>query len=69
MKPSKVAVLASVVWYLMRPPLPHLSVSAIHTDRTLSRWIIVKAFPTQKECETRGLSKWERCVASNDPRL
>jgi hypothetical protein len=72
MKLSHAAALALVVWYPMRPPLPHLNPNAIHTDSAapLSRWTIVATFPTQKECDAhRGPNPWERCVASDDPRL
>jgi hypothetical protein len=69
MKLRHAAALALVVWYLMRPPLPHLNAHAIYTD-TLSRWIIVRTFPTQKKCEARGAaSRWDRGIASDDPRL
>src|SRR5258707_489642 len=32
MKPSHAAAFALVVWYLMRPPLPHLNPHAVHKD-------------------------------------
>jgi hypothetical protein len=35
----------------------------------LSRWTIVATFPTQKECEAHRANPWERCIASDDPRL
>jgi hypothetical protein len=40
------AALALVVWYLMRPPLPHFNTHALHTHTAspLSRWVIVKGF-------------------------
>jgi len=28
-----------------------------------------KSFPTQKECEANRANPWQRCVASDDPRL
>ena len=70
MKPRHAAALALVVWYLMRPPLPHLNAHAIHPD-TPSRWIIVRTFPTEKKCEARrgAASRWDRCIASDDPHL
>jgi hypothetical protein len=69
MKLHHIAAPALVVWHLLHPPLPHLNPHAIHTD-TLSRWTIVKTFPTQKECDAhRGANPWERCIASDDPRL
>ena|ERR1700693_2704273 len=66
----RAAQLALVVWYLVRPPLPHLNAHAIHTD-TLPQWIAVSAFPTQTTCEARrgAASPWDRCIASDDPRL
>jgi hypothetical protein len=66
------AALVLAVWYLMRPPLPHLKASVVHTDTAppLSRWTIVRIFPTEKECEAHGQTKqWERCIASDDPDL
>jgi len=71
MKPRYAATLALVVWYLMRPPLPHLNAHAIHTDTAapVSRWIVVRTFPTQKECEAHRSNPWDRCLASDDPRL
>ncbi len=65
------AALALVVWYLMRPPLPHLNAHAIHTEAAapLSRWIVVRTFPTQKKCETHRANPWDRCIATDDPRL
>ena len=72
MKFRHAIALALVIWYLMRPPLPHLSTHALHTHTAspLSRWVIVKGFPTQKECEAhRRDNRWDLCVASEDPRL
>ena len=74
MKPRHAAALTLVVWYLMRPPLPHLNAHAFHADTgaPLKRWIIVGTFPTPKECEARRgavASPWDRCIASDDPRL
>jgi hypothetical protein len=72
MKPSRAAALALVVWYLMQPPLPHLSAHPT-TPRIgagpFSGWTIVKTFPTQEKCETHRRNPWARCVASDDPRL
>jgi hypothetical protein len=69
-------MLALAGWCLMRAPLllPRVlhNAQAIHADTAapLSRWIIVKIFPTQKECEAHlGGGAWERCIASDDPRL
>jgi len=61
-----------VGWFLMRPPMPHLNPSALHTDaaNSLARWKIVESFPTRTECEVRMReSRWNVCVASDDPRL
>jgi hypothetical protein len=71
MKPRYAAALALVVWYLMRPPLPHLNAHATHTDTatSVSRWIVVKTFLTQKECEAPRANPWDRCLPSDDPRL
>ncbi len=72
MKFGHVVALAPLIWYLMRPPLPHLDTHVLHTHSAspLSRWVIVKGFSTQKECETRRRGdQWELCVASDDPRL
>jgi hypothetical protein len=71
MKLSDAAALALVVWYPMRPPLPHLNPNAIDTDSAapLSRRTIVATFPTQKECEAHRANPWERCIASDDPSL
>jgi hypothetical protein len=72
MKFRHAVALAPVIWYLMRPPLPHLNTHALytHTASPLSRWVIVKGFPMQKECEAhRRDSPWDVCVASDDPRL
>ena len=76
MKLSHAATVALVGWCLMRAPLLLLRVShdaqAIHADTAapLSRWIAVGTFPTQKECDAhRGANPWERCIASDDPRL
>lgn len=70
MKPRNLAVPALVVWYLIRPPLPHLNANAIRTAAapSLSRWIVVRTFPTEEECEAQGRARrWERCIASDDP--
>ncbi len=71
MKPSHAAAFALVVWYLMRPPLPHLNPHAVHKDTAgaLRGWKRVGSFPTQKECEAHRANPWERCVASDDQRL
>jgi len=72
MKFRHAVALVLVIWYLMRPPLPHLNTHAVHTHGAspLSRWVIVKGFPTQKECEVyRRDNRWELCIASDDPRL
>ena len=71
MKPRHAAALALVGWYLMRPPLPHLNAHATHTDTaaSLSRWIAVKTFPTQKECEAHRANPWDQCISTDDPRL
>jgi hypothetical protein len=65
------AALALVGWYLMRPPLPHLNAHATNTDTaaSLSRWVVVGTFPTQKECEAHRANPWDQCVANDDPRL
>jgi hypothetical protein len=76
MKLGHAAMIVLVGWCLMRAPLLLLRVSnnaqAIHADTSapLSRWIRVGTFPTQKECEAHlGTTPWERCIASDDPRL
>ena len=72
MKFRHVVALVLVIWYLMRPPLPRLNTHAVHTHGAspLSRWVIVKGFPTQKECEVyRRDNRWNLCIASDDPRL
>jgi hypothetical protein len=63
------AALALVVWYLITPPIP--AAQAIHRDTAapLSRWRVVKTFPTEKECDAHRGRKWERCVSADDPRL
>ena len=70
-KPRDAAALALVSWYLMTPPLPHLKPPAVHkdTDAALRGWKMVKSFPSQKECEAHRVNPWERCIASDDPRL
>jgi hypothetical protein len=37
----------------MRPPLPHPDAYAIDTNTaaSISRWILVRTFPTRKACE------------------
>jgi hypothetical protein len=64
MKLRHAATLALVVWYLMRPPLPHLNAHSIRVDPAapLARWKIAGTFPTQKECEAgRGVAApWEQ---------
>jgi hypothetical protein len=71
MKPRHAAAFALVVWYLMQPPLPHLSAhpTTPRIGAGLSGWTIVKTFPTQKKCETLRRNPWGRCVASDDPHL
>ena len=71
MTPLHAAALALVVWYLMRPPLPHLSVPARRVDpaRPLARWTIVATFPTRKECDAHRSGRWQRCVSADDPSL
>ena len=69
---THVAALALVVWYLMRPPLPHLNAQAIGVAPAapLSRWTVVGTFPTQKECDAhQGASPRARCVSDDDRRL
>jgi hypothetical protein len=59
MKLRHPATLALVVWYLMRPPLPHLNAHSIRVDPAapLARWKIAGTFATQKECEAgRGVA-------------
>ncbi len=71
MKLGHAATLALAVWYLMTPPLPHLKPPTVHkdSDAALRGWKMVKSFPSQKECEAHRVNPWERCVASDDPRL
>jgi hypothetical protein len=70
MKARHAAALALVVWYLMQPPLPHLSAHPT-TPRSgpFSGWTIVKTFPTQEKCESHRRKPWDRCFASDDPRI
>jgi hypothetical protein len=66
------ALIVALGWFLMRPPLPHLDTSAVHSDpsRPLARWVAVKSFPIQERCEAaRNGNRWQLCVASDDPRL
>jgi hypothetical protein len=59
-------------WYLMRPPLPQLNTSVLRTDpkRPLARWVAIKSFPKQGECEAeRRGNPWRICVATDDPRV
>ena len=72
MKFRPAAALVAVVWYLMRPPMPHLKIDHRHRDTggPLTNWVIVERFPSKKECEARLRdSRWDLCVASDDPRL
>jgi hypothetical protein len=71
MCPRQVGALALVVWYLMRPPLPHLNSHPVHKDTAaaLRGWKMVESFPIRTECEAHRANPWERCVASDDPRL
>jgi hypothetical protein len=71
MKLRHVAALPLVGWYLMLPPLPHLSVPAgrVGPELPLARWTIVGTFPTQKECDAHRSGRWQRCISSDDPRL
>ena len=72
MKFRHAVALVLVTWFLMLPPLPHLNIHAVdtHAARPLSRWVIVKRFPTQEECEAhRRDNPWNLCVASDDQRL
>jgi hypothetical protein len=72
MKFRHAAALALVVWYLMQPPLPCLNAHPT-TPRIaagpFSGWTIAGTFPTQKKCEAHRSNPWDRCVASDDPRL
>ena len=60
MKSRHAAALALVVWYLMRPPLPHLYTYAVHKDTAaaLRGWKMGRSFPTQKECEAHRANPW-----------
>jgi hypothetical protein len=72
MKLHHTAALALTGWFLMRPPLPHLNAHAIrrvNPAAPMARWTIVRTFPTQKECDAHRGDPWERCIASDDPRL
>jgi len=70
MKLRHAAAMAPVVWCLMRPPLPHLNRGRGDADNPLSNWVTIQTFPTRKECESRLRgSRWNVCVASDDPRL
>lgn len=72
MKLRHAGMLVLASWYLIRPPLPQLNahVSKMNTAASLSRWAVVRMFPTQEGCETRrGGNPWELCVGSHDPRF
>ncbi len=71
-KPRYTAALALVVWYLMQPPLPHVNGHPTTPRIALgpfSGWTIAETFSTQKKCEIHRSNPWDRCVASDDPRL
>jgi hypothetical protein len=72
MCPRQVGALALVVWYLMQPPLPDLNTHAVH--KTAPQLCgdgrgLEASLPTRKECEAHRANPWERCIASDDPRL
>ena len=71
MKVQHTTALALIGWYLMRPPLPHLNAHATNTntEASLSRLVVVRTFPTQKECEAHRANPWDQCIASDDPLL
>ena len=71
MKLKHTTALALIGWYLMRPPLPHLNAHAASTDNAASRsrWVVVRTFLTQKECEAHRANPWDQCIASDAPRL
>jgi hypothetical protein len=70
MKLQHAAALALIGWYLIGPPVPHLIAPDRHADTAAPlSWIVVRTFPTEEECETQRSNPWERCVASDDPRL
>ncbi len=68
MKLQHTIALALIGWYLMRPPLPHLNAHAATTGTpaSLSRWVVVRTFFTQKECEAHRANPWDQCIASDD---
>ena len=71
MKLRQATALMLVGWCLMRPPLPHLNAHAIFVAAAapLSGWVIVKTLPTERACEVQRANPWDRCIASDDPRL
>jgi len=72
MKFRRAPEFALVLWYLMRPPMPRVNADSLHRNAAhpLANWVIVESFSTKKECEARLRdSRWDVCVASDDPRL
>jgi hypothetical protein len=69
MNPRRAAALASVVWYLMHPPLPHYNANSTNPVPSLAHWMVVRTFPSQEECVAQKANPWDQCVASDDPRL
>ena len=70
MKLRRATALTLVGWCLMRPPLPHLSGHIlVAAAAPLSGWVIVRTLPTERECEAQRANPWDRCIASDDPRL
>jgi len=72
MKFRRVPEFALVLWYLMRPPIPRVNADSVHRGAAgpLANWAIVEQFSTRKQCESHLRdSRWDVCVATNDPRL
>ena len=71
MKSRHAAALALVVWYLMRPPLPHLYTYAVHKDTAaaLRGWKMGRSSLPRRNARPTAPTHGERCVASDDPRL
>lgn len=72
MKFRRATWFALVLWYLMRPPMPRVNADTLHRNAAgpLANWVIVESFSTKKECEAHLRdSRWNVCVASDDPRL
>jgi hypothetical protein len=69
------AALALITWYLVTPPIPAIRLTdesparAPAGNTAAPRWRVVEIFPSEKECEAHRSGRWQRCIASDDPRL